>query len=139
MAGSGWDSVDEDPAEDQDAPCFYLHLFVLLQIATKLWRRQHVFYCMYPWRLSQLVDDRLSDEEKNTIAQQFFDAHQCCLDEGCSLRVQSLATRERDLPRIAEIISMQKPINAEIEDNFARHQSAARTSRGHLQFSQLYL
>lgn len=132
MRGSGWCfSRNED--EDQ-APCIYLYFFVVLQIATRLSRRQHVCYTMYPWCLCQLADPRVSASEKEQITQKFLNAADCCLDEGCSLRLRRLPTCTRDLQRIAETISFQKPLNAEIEDNFARHHTAATVTRGALVF-----
>ena len=63
-------------------------------------------------------------------------APECCLDEGCSIRLRSQVRDPSDLEpggrfhSVMEMVSHSKVLNASIEDNFARHNSCARTARG---------
>lgn len=124
MEGSGWD------ASQKEASSIYVYFFAQLQVCTRLWRRQHLLYSTYPLCLARFANNNVPDAEKEQIYANLVSVPDCCLDEGCSLRLRSLETLKRDLPSIVDSLSIQKPLNAEIEDNFARHQSAAVTSRG---------
>ncbi|CAK9065272.1 Uncharacterized protein SCF082_LOCUS33440 [Durusdinium trenchii] len=85
---------------------------------------------------SKIANPALTEQEARDIAQDLINAEQCCLDEGYSMRLQGVAASCTDLlpggrlHKFGELLSYQKPLNAEIEDNFARHQSCARSARG---------
>lgn len=132
MEGSGW------TADIGEANCLYTFFYAALQISTRLWRRQGTLYTSYPWKFAQIANPALTEQEARDIAQDLINAEQCCLDEGYSMRLQGVAASCTDLlpggrlHKFGELLSYQKPLNAEIEDNFARHQSCARSARGSL-------
>ena len=120
---------------DAEAPCFYIFLHALLQVATKMWRRQITPYLRYPWRLAKLADPRITDESSRLL-DEFRALRPCCCDEGLTLRLRDLdLERQKDkdlLQGVAQMISHSKCLNAEIEDNFARCHSQSRAARGSL-------
>ena len=124
--------------EQTEADCLYVTFFIQLQVSTRLWRRQHVGYSSYPWKLAQIANPLLPQQKALEMATDFLSAKECCLDEGFSLRLRRLANNPESLLQggplhpLLELLSAQKPLNAEIEDNFARHNSAARAARGPL-------
>lgn len=95
-------------------------------------------YMGYPWQLARLVDGRLESGEKLAVIRSFFQSHLCCLDSGFSERLKSTAhsfTVDDFLPAgrlrpLVEVLSVHKPVNSEIENNFARACSAAKCARG---------
>lgn len=95
---------------------------------------------MFPWRLTALVDSRLQDIERSKLAQAFLCAQPCCLDTGFTTRLKSLAGTgysmddllqpNGSMRPLLEVMSLHKPVNSEIENNFARAVSASKCSRG---------
>ena len=113
-----------------------IFFFSICLVMTHLWRRLHVTYCQWPWLLAACVDERLGETERNEVSSRFFNARKCCLDTGCSGPLQSalrsessLAAKFHDVP---QVISIQKVVNSQIENNFARALSTSRCARGSL-------
>lgn len=130
MDGSGWSEGAFEAAS------LNLFLYITLMMSTRLWRRQFILYKSYPWRLLQIIDTDIHEDDRKKEAQAFLDAKECCLDEGFSLRLQKMGRSVDDflsggaLHELLVLLSFQKPLNAEIEDNFARHHSCAKSARG---------
>ena len=135
LIGSEIDCTAELP-EDHEPFAVGLLFFCFLHVVTCLWRRLVVPYQRFPWRLVRLIDPRLDDEEKHSTAVEFLRAPTCCLDFGFSDRLRSQAnTIEKLLGRwlpVIQSISINKVVNSEIENNFARAVSAARCARGQI-------
>ena len=131
LPGSG---LNVSNGEGLDAVGVRIFFFSICLVMTHIWRRLHVSYCQWPWRLAACVDERLAQSERDAVSSSFFKARMCCLDKGCSAPLQavlrsesSLAGEFSDVPRV---ISVQKIVNSEIENNFARVLSASRCARG---------
>lgn len=130
MDGSGWSEGAFEAAS------LNLFLYITLMMSTRLWRRQFILYKSYPWRLLQIIDTDIHEDDRKKEAQAFLDAKECCLDEGFSLRLQKMGRSVDDflsggaLYELLVLLSFQKPLNAEIEDNFARRHSCAKSARG---------
>lgn len=126
------------PEPDDFGYAFGTSIFFFCQmwVATALWRRLHVGYSQWPWRLAALQDPRLSNDEKALICKQFFNAKDCCLDRGVSQPLQRVLEEPSDLTGrmapVPESISITKIVNAQIENNFARACSASKCARGFL-------
>ena len=61
--------------------------FVLLHQAAHLWHRLVVPLAGYPFRLLQIVDDRLPLPVREQCAEELFSTPRCCLDPDFSLKV----------------------------------------------------
>jgi hypothetical protein len=132
LDGSGW-GLSAQEEQQAEADCAYLYFYIILQISTRVWRRQRVLYTGYPWKLTRLADTRLEEADVREIVGDFLAASQCCLDEGFGLRLRNMFSDVNDcsgLREICDLLSVQKPLNAEIEDNFARHHSCSKAARG---------
>eukprot|EP00974_Lingulodinium_polyedra_P008251 786027-Lingulodinium_polyedra.AAC.1 len=68
-----------------DPPAFTDYFYgMVLNIAAQIWTRVHVEYQAWPWRLFRIVDATVPESESRAIAQEFFDASGCDLDEDFS-------------------------------------------------------
>lgn len=117
-------------------------MFSVLHILTKIWLNLVHPYAAFPWKLASLVDTRLTEREVQQLGSSFRNAKSCCLDQGFTARLQGrVQSIDSMLPGgqlhgIISLLSHQKILNAEIEDNFARAASTARTARGCFKFSE---
>lgn len=93
---------------------------------------------MYPWCLAAVADSKETLDDRAEVAAKFVNANHCCLDEGLSLPLQSEVSEASgilpDGPMfdVIDLLTVHKPCNIEIEDNFARHSSCAKSARGSL-------
>lgn len=62
-----------------------------------LWRRFVVRLRSWPWRLSLLLSDQLSHDEKVAIAEEFIAARRCCLDPYFGAKLRELVSEAHDL------------------------------------------
>lgn len=122
--------------DEQEALGTSIVFFSVCLVMSHLWRRLHLTYCQWPWRLAALVDPRLDGNEREEIGKSFFRAKNRCLDRGCSRPLQSILETDTSLQdryiSVARSISVQKVTNSQIENNFARAASASRCARGTL-------
>ena len=122
--------------------CIGQFFFCAILVMTALWRRLHVPYTMWPWRLAALQDPRVSQGDKHVICRDLESAKPCCLDFGFTDRIRSqFAAADNDdekrfdsfcekFSSVFQAVTIQKIINAEIENNFARCVSASKCARG---------
>ena len=60
------------------------------------WRRFVHAFKQYPWRFGGLVSDSMSNDAKQELSHEFWNAPECCLDPYFSLRLrQRLVNRDR--------------------------------------------
>lgn len=140
--GSGLDLANQCTARgarrEPEPFCVSLLFFCVLLVATSGWRRLHVQYRMWPWRLVCLIDPRVSQQSKDQVCSAFSRARPCCLDIGCSVRLRSQLREDMDVKKllqeefrsVIDSLSVQKVTNSQIENNFARCVSAAKCARG---------
>ena len=139
LIGSDVDFADEELDDESEPFGATLFFFCVVHVVTCLWRRLITPYSMYPWCLVPLVDPRVGQDEKESVASNFLRAPLCCLDVGFSDRLRSqCTTMESILPGgkwnpLLGVLSHHKVINSELENNFARACSAAKCARGHLE------
>ena len=74
------------------------HVCVKLLIG-HLFRRFEVGFSGWPWRMAALFDDELPEDGKQRLAESFYNAPECCLDDLFSLRLQKLLESADDLLR----------------------------------------
>ena len=133
--GSGLD-MGADIAEQTNPLCISLVFFAVLHVVTKVWKRLVQPYASYPWCLASIIDPRLDEQERSAQCVAFKATKGCCLDPGFSARLQAKLTEPKlllpgnTLSPALNLLSHQKVLNAEIEDNFARAASMAKCSRG---------
>jgi hypothetical protein len=93
-------------------------------------------YTTWPWKIAALVDSRLGATEHERIATAFTKAPSCDLDYAFSQRLQSVTTAPADLQRhgkhfgVVDTMSLQKVVNVQCEDNFARAAAMRGVMRG---------
>ena len=133
LPGSGIDSSQRDDG-GRSAFGVSIVFFCQMLVATALWRRLHVVYQQWPWRLAALQDNRLTSTEKTQICEDFCRASDCCLDRGFAKPLQSILGEPVDLldkfDAVTKSITVTKVVNSQIENNFARACSAAKCARG---------
>jgi hypothetical protein len=127
--------VDSRKAE-QDSSAFgtLVVFFSQLLVVTALWRRLHVPYQQWPWKLASLEDPRLTPDEKHEVCDLFSRAPDCCLDRGLSKPLKGVIQEPSELldrlSAVTRSISVTKIVNSQIENNFARACSASKCARG---------
>ncbi len=110
--------------------------FSLVAVASEFAVRFWIQYLKYPWVLVRLVDPRNSDESRTWLADTFLQTRPCCRDRGFSAILHDQIQRADDLMPggshwgLLEIMSMQKTMNIEVEDNFSRAARARTATQG---------
>jgi hypothetical protein len=93
-------------------------------------------YLCWPWRLANVIDPRLPRATRIQVARAFMSARHCCLDPGCGERLQKLVRCPEDLLEggrfyiATKTIFINKCLNIELEDNFARSSGQRQAERG---------
>lgn len=135
LRGSGFDS-SIDLQIDVDSPTLYKLHYCLVAVAAEFMFRFWIQYTQFPWVLARLADERIAIEQRSELAASFFNKSTCCLDKGCSLFLQCDMNGPDDLlPGGAhyatiDVLTIQKVMNIEVEDNFSRAARARATTQG---------
>ena len=69
----------------------------LNKVIGNLWRRFFVRLRGWPWKLCRYVDEKLPEEERKQVAQEFLDAPWCCLDVYFGRRFRKMVTCIEDM------------------------------------------
>ena len=114
-----------------ESDVLYMLHFSLVAVVSEFAFRFWIQYLKYPWVLIRLVDPRNSQEARTWLADAFLQqTRPCCRDRGFSALLHEQVQKAEDLMQggshwdLLELMSVQKIMNIEVEDNFSR---AART------------
>lgn len=65
---------------------------MVVELASAVYWRVDAVITRYPYRLLLMVHPDRSSDERAMAAEELYQAHECCLDADCSLRLRSLFT-----------------------------------------------
>lgn len=126
-------------------PCFSLakeqiSMFeMLVDMASSIWRKQHLKHESYPWKLAPILDRDYPQELKRKVLTHFFGLSRCCLEDGYAgpLQEKFASAGIDECLRQGSSFMMclvntfcSKTQNVELENNFARASSARAYVRG---------
>lgn len=136
LPGSGYDSRYDQTRFQIQSSALYKLSFALISVASEVFAREYLPYKKWPWALAQLVDNRLSTEQKEALGQRFLESPACCKDEPFGVRLCSAMSTASDIlpghrlfPAV-DLMSCHKVHNIEVEDNFARACAMRSASKG---------
>ena len=136
LDGSGFNSRAHDLEEAVCSGALQKLFYAFIAVAAEIHCRLNAPYRKWPWSLVRLADERMPGPQRLALARKFRRASPCCLDPFCGERLQAMVSDPVDLlpqgrlhPTVA-VLSMNKVMNIEVEDSFARAARCRASSAG---------